>query len=146
MGYQIFLEAIPLQERKLEIKKKSAIIFSTDSGKKLLFRLFRLIGPELYRPIEINDGINPVNIIFNYFADSDLSTRESISSTINNYLRDLRNNESWLDKIKNIVESLRKQRIQFMEDILDLYLESEDENQKELQNLWLNRRIDLVDF
>lgn len=143
INYQVWLKAEPLNN-ELGKKKKSDVLFSTDFGKKSLFKIFEILKSEVKIPLK-EETTNSVEIIFKLFADEDLSTDEVIEKKINEYLKNLRNYEALIDKINNILISLRKRKIKFWEDVFDDYLINKEKNNKELKSLWLNRRTRLID-
>lgn len=144
INYQVWLKAEPLKSMPSK-KKKSDVLLSTDFGKKSLFKIFDILKSEVKIPSK-EEETNSVEIIFKLFADEDLSTDEMIEKKINDYLKNLRNYEALLDKINNILISLRKRRIKFWEDTFEDYLINKEKHNKELKNLWLDRRTRLIDF
>lgn len=143
INYQVWLKAEPFKNSVG--KTKSDILFSTELGKKSLFKIFDILKSEVKIPSK-EEETNSVEVIFKLFAEEDLSTDERIEKTINEYLKNLRNYEVLLNKINNILISLRRSKIKFWENIFDDYLINKEENDKKLQNLWLNRRTKLIDF
>jgi len=144
INYQIWLKAIPL-EHAIGKKKKSDVLFSTDLGKKSLFKIFGIMKSEVKSPSK-EEGLNPVEIIFKTFADEDLSSDEMIEKTFSEYLNKLRDYEPLINKINNILISLRNRKIKFWENMFDSYLMDEEKNNEELKKLWIDRRTRLVDF
>lgn len=141
--YQIWLKAIPLNNKDRK-KQKSDVLFSSNFGRKFLFKLFDQIKPEV-KILPKDTEVNSIDIIFKALADQELSTDELIEAAINNYLKNLRNIDPLIEKINNILILLRKKKIKFWEAILDGYLKDKEKNNREIKNLWISRRVNLGD-
>ena len=144
ISYQVWLKAMPLKS-ETEKKKESNVLFSPDFGIKPLFKIFDILKSELSRPLEGVD-LGAVRIIFNEFSYNDLTTNENIRNTINNHLKDLRDYDSLLKKIKKILFSLRERRIKFWETVIEDYLNNEERNTEELKQLCINTKSKFIDF
>ncbi|MFX1488738.1 MAG: hypothetical protein ACFFBI_06290 [Promethearchaeota archaeon] len=145
INYQVWLRAVPLKTNK-NGKEKSDIIFSTDLVNKALFKIFDLMKSEVFGLTPKAKDLNPVRIIFNKFCDYDIRNEQNLDILLNNYIKELMDHNTILEKASKILIDLRKKKIQFWEKILEEYLKDKEKNSIEIMKLWGDRRVKLNDF